>query len=241
MQNFPDIITETIKISPTENQISMFNKYLEILLEWNQKINLTSIDQANEVYIKHFLDSLTCFKVLPVEKEYSLIDVGTGAGFPGIPLKIMNEEIDLTLVESSRKKADFCERIITALGFKKSHVVHGRAEEIGQNARFREQFDWATARAVASAPVLIEYLMPLVKVGGGALLMKSSEVETEMSEAEYPLSLLGGKLQNTIFFDLPEGSGRRSLIEIRKVQKTPEKYPRRPGKPSKHPLGRPKD
>ncbi len=227
---------ELLNLDLSEEQIATFSRYSELLVEWNQKFNLTAINEEKEILIKHFLDSLTCFKILPRSGDYSLIDLGTGAGFPGIPLKIVNPDIRLTLSDSVGKKVDFCRVVAQKLNLTGVKAVHARAEDLGQDRQYREKFDCTVARAVAVLPVLAEYLLPLTRVGGNALVMKKAEIQEELQRAESALSVLGGKVSKLEFISLPENSGERSLVLIEKVKQTPTAYPRKAGTPSKKPL-----
>lgn len=227
---------ELLNLDLSEEQIAAFSRYSELLVEWNQKFNLTAIKEEKEILIKHFLDSLTCFKILPRSGGYSLIDLGTGAGFPGIPLKIVNSAIQLTLSDSVRKKVDFCQVAAQELNLTSVQAIHSRAEDLGQEKEYREKFDWTVARAVADMPVLVEYLLPLTRVGGKALVMKGAEIQDELQRAESALALLGGRISMLEFVSLPENSGERSLVLIEKVKHTPTAYPRKAGIPAKKPL-----
>jgi 16S rRNA (guanine527-N7)-methyltransferase len=227
---------EFLNMDLSDEQIAAFSRYYELLVEWNQKFNLTAIKEEKEILIKHFLDSLTCFKILPRSGDYSLIDLGTGAGFPGIPLKIVNPAIQLTLSDSVGKKVDFCRVVAQKLNLTGVKAVHSRAEDLGQDRQYREKFDWTVARAVADLPVLAEYLLPLTRVGGNVLVMKSSGIQDELHRAEAALSALGGKISAVEFVSLPENSGERSLVLIEKVKHTPAAFPRKAGTPAKKPL-----
>jgi 16S rRNA (guanine527-N7)-methyltransferase len=219
-----------------EEQLAALERYCELLLEWNQKFNLTAITDRKDIIVKHFLDSLTCFRILPRTGSYSLIDLGSGAGIPGIPLKIVNPGIQLTLADSVRKKADFCEIAVQELGLHDVHVVQARAEDLGQNENFREKFDWSVARAVADLSVLAEYLLPLTKIGGHTLAMKGAGVRDEVQRAEAALAILGGRIEQVEQISLPENYGERNLVLIKKVKPTLVKYPRKAGMPVKKPL-----
>jgi 16S rRNA (guanine527-N7)-methyltransferase len=236
MEDLKAWVAELLNLDLSEEQIAAFSRYSELLVEWNEKFNLTAIKEKREILIKHFLDSLACFKILPRSGDYSLIDLGTGAGFPGIPLKIVNPAIRLTLSDSVGKKVDFCQVIVEELGLPGVQVIHARAEDLGQDRQYREKFDWAVARAVADMPVLAEYLLPLTRVGGNALVMKKAEIQVELQRAETALGILGGKTSKVEFVSLPENSGERSLVLIEKVNPTPAAYPRKAGTPSKKPL-----
>lgn len=217
-------------------QEQLYDRYAQLLQTWNEKINLTGIRNEEEILIKHFYDSLACLKVLPEKSSFSFIDVGSGAGFPGLPIKIARPDISLTLVESVNKKADFCRLAVEELGLDNTRILNSRAEDIGHKIEHREKYDWAAARAVADLSVLMEYLLPLVKIDGSAIAMKSSNYEEELSHAKPALKKLGGKLSRVMEYDLPENYGERSLIVIEKISPTPRNYPRRAGIPAKKPL-----
>jgi 16S rRNA (guanine527-N7)-methyltransferase len=229
-------VQAVLGIRLTQSQVSSFNIYEHELLEWNEKHNLTAIRTPETIRIKHFLDSLTCLLVLrdtPVEK---IIDVGTGAGFPGLPLKIICPSIHLTLAESVGKKADFCNHMVKKLGMTGVEVVQERAETLGQMPAYRERFNWAIARAVAELPVLAEYLLPLVQVGGMILAMKGETAPAEAHAADRAFRLLGGHLRRLVPVNLPGVADQRFLVVVDKVAATPANYPRRAGIPSKRPL-----
>jgi 16S rRNA (guanine527-N7)-methyltransferase len=236
MKNLFEIVDQCLGIKLTSSQIDSFMVYENLLLEWNAKFNLTSITDPNEIHIKHFLDSLTLRKVIRENEPFSLIDIGTGAGFPGIPLKIILPEMALTLVESSHKKADFCKIAVEKLEMSNTSVSSARAEELGRNPLYRESFDWAVARAVADLSVLSEYCLPLVKVGGKAIAMKGANTEKEIINALPAIKILGGEIYEKIKFDLPENFGERKLIVIKKTALTPTVFPRRPGLAAKKPI-----
>ena len=236
MENFLQQVNDAFGIVLTPTQVKMFAVYEALLLKWNKKINLTAITEHNTILVKHFFDSITCLSVIPAQGKFTLIDIGTGAGFPGIPLKIINPSINLTLSESVGKKADFCRIVVRDLRLANVQVITDRAETIGQDKKFRERYDWAVARAVASLPALAEYLLPLVHIGGSMLAQKGSNVDMEINQAENAIRTLGGKLDSVIPITLPNGMGERTLIHIRKITPTPAKYPRRPGTPKKNPL-----
>lgn len=236
MENFPQLVNDNLHVSLTPAQVNMFAMYEALLIEWNTKFNLTTITDHDKIRVKHFLDSLTCLRIVPEKGSFSLIDIGTGAGFPGIPLVIINPSIKLTLVESVGKKADFCRIAVEKLQLTNTQVITSRAETIGQDKKFRECYDWAVARAVAPLPVLAEYLLPLVRIGGSMLAQKGGDVDIEIGQSENAIQTLGGKLDSVIPITLPNGLGERTLIQIRKITPTPSKYPRRPGTPKKKPL-----
>lgn len=206
------------------------------LQTWNEKFNLTAIRDAEGIRTKHFLDSISCVLAWKNMPPRALIDVGTGAGFPGIPLKILYPAMRLTLVESVRKKADFCRHLAELLKLEQVQVLHARAEEVGQMPGHRERYDWAVARAVANLPVLAEYLLPLTQVGGAMLAQKGHTAPAEVHAAEKALRLLGGTMQQLIPVTLPGVSEDRYLVVVRKSAATPANYPRSPGIPTRKPL-----
>lgn len=223
-----------IKIELTKEQIEQFYKYMELLLEWNEKINLTAITEPKEVILKHFVDSLTIVKY--IENGTSLVDMGTGAGFPGIPLKILRPDIKITLVDSLNKRINFLNEVISNLKLKNIETIHSRAEEFGKNKKYRESFDIATSRAVANFSTLSEYLIPLVTKNGKVIYMKGSDVKEELEEAKNAIKILGGKIEEQEDFYLPKSDIKRNIIIVKKVEKTPSRYPRKPGTPSKEPI-----
>jgi 16S rRNA (guanine527-N7)-methyltransferase len=218
-------------------QEAAFALYASELAAWNQRFNLTSIRDPDEVQVKHFLDSLSCWLALRNAPAERIIDLGSGAGFPGLPLKILQPGIQLSLVEAVGKKAAFLRHMVQDLGLSGVEVLNQRAEEVGQLAGHREGYDWALARALAPMPVLAEYLLPLVKLGGRALAQKGQKAADEAHEAEEAIRLLGGGTPWVERVELPGLSEERYLVQIVKVAPTPEKYPRRPGMPTKRPLG----
>ena len=222
-----------IEIELTKKQIEKFYNYMNLLLEWNEKINLTAIIEPREVILKHFVDSLTIAKY--IKENEKLIDVGTGAGFPGIPLSIVKENTDIVLLDSLNKRINFLEEIKENLKLENITTIHGRAEEFGKNKKERETYNIATSRAVAPLNILLEYLIPLVKVGGKAICMKGSNIE-EMENAKNALEILGGKIEKIEEITLPNSDIKRNIIIVKKVKNTPSKYPRKPGTPSKEPI-----
>jgi 16S rRNA (guanine527-N7)-methyltransferase len=220
----------------TGRQVMALITYEKELIEWNQKFNLTAIRDTESIRTKHFLDSFSCVLAWKAAPPNHLIDIGTGAGFPGIPLKILYPSLKLTLVESVGKKAMFCQHIVRVLGLEHVNVIQARAEDLGQKPQYREQYDWAVARAVANLNVLGEYLIPLVKVGGMALAQKGESGPAEAQSAEKAMELLGGKLKQLIPVNLPGVVEDRYLVVVEKVAATPPKYPRKPGIPMKQPL-----
>lgn len=236
MEKFRQEVQTLLGLQLAPRQLAAFQRYEQELLEWNSRFNLTAIRDADGIRTKHFLDSLTCLLVLRDSSPRKLIDIGTGAGFPGLPLKIVLPGLQLTLVESVGKKADFCRHIVQTLGLEKVEVLQARAEELGQSLAHREKYDWAVARSVANMPVLTEYLLPLVRVGGAMLAQKGQNGPAEAQLAEKATHLLGGHLRQLKIVNLPGVAEDRYLIVIDKIAATPPKYPRRVGVPLKTPL-----
>jgi 16S rRNA (guanine527-N7)-methyltransferase len=222
-----------LDLSPA--QLDQFARYAELLIEWNLRFNLTAIVDPRDIVIKHFLDSLSVIRSIP-PGPIRLIDVGAGAGLPGLPLKIARPEITLTLLEATRKKCDFLQAVIDDLHLTDVTVVNARAEEAGRLEEHREQYDVSVARGVAEMPTLLEYLLPLVKVGGLAVAQKSREVLPDVQHAELALTALGGRLSDIVAVNVPELNEARYLVVVEKIDRTPEKYPRRVGVPTKKPL-----
>ncbi len=220
----------------TDQQLASLETYNRELAAWNKVHNLTAIREPEQVRAKHFLDSLSACLVMNGSQINRVIDVGTGAGFPGLPLKILYPQMHLTLVESIGKKTAFCEHVVDKLGLDGVEVIQMRAEELGRLEEHREQYDWALARAVAVMPVLLEYLLPLVRVGGSVLAMKGESGPAETQTAEAATQILGGHLRQLHSVTLPGVVEERYLVVIDKVAATPEKYPRRVGIPGKRPL-----
>jgi 16S rRNA (guanine527-N7)-methyltransferase len=220
----------------TPRQVMMFTTFEKELVEWNQKFNLTAIRDVESIRTKHFLDSISCVLAWKSTPPTHVIDVGTGAGFPGIPLKILYPNLKLTLIESVGKKVKFCEHIVEVLGLEQVEVIQARAEDLGQDSRHREKYEWAIARAVANLNVLSEYLIPLVRIGGTVLAQKGESGPAEAQSAEQAMKVLGGKLKQLIPVNLPGVVDDRYLILVDKVAATPPKYPRKPGVPTKQPL-----
>lgn len=223
-----------LNIGVTDEQIQKFYKYMEMMLEWNEKINLTAITEPSEVILKHFVDSITINK--HIKNNSKMIDVGTGAGFPGIPMSIIREDIDVTLMDSLNKRIKFLDEVIKENNLNNVKTIHSRAEELANNSKYREMYDIATSRAVASLNVLLEYMLPFVKVGGYCICMKGSNVENEIKEAKKALEVLKGEIVEVENFNLPDTDYGRNIIVIKKVGNTPKKYPRKPGTPAKEPL-----
>ena len=221
-------------IEISDYQLEKFNRYMKLLLEWNEKVNLTAIVEPDEVKIKHFLDSLTVLKY--IKNEDKVIDIGTGAGFPGIPLKIMEPDTKITLLDSLNKRINFLNIVIEELGLKNIEAIHGRAEEFARNKLYREKYDVAVSRAVANLSTLTEYMLPFVKVGGRCICMKGANVKEELDKAKNAIQELGGKIEKIDNFSLSNNDNGRNIIIIKKVKETKSKYPRKAGIPSKEPL-----
>lgn len=236
MENLSTETQNLLGLRLTARQVAAFEVYEKELLTWNEKFNLTAIRTREGIRIKHFLDSLTCLLAFKDKTPTRLIDVGTGAGFPGLPLKIALPAMQLTLVESVGKKADFCQHMVDLLGLEKVEVVNARAEELGQNPAYRQKYDWAVARAVANLPELSEYLLPLVRVGGGMLAQKGESAPAEAQLSEKAFRLLGGRLRQLKPVVLPGVAEERFLVIVDKISATPPAYPRHVGVPHKKPL-----
>lgn len=224
-------------IDVTEKQMKQFDKYLILLQEWNEKINLTAITEREEVYLKHFYDSITAGLYVDFNKGVqSLCDVGAGAGFPSIPLKIIFPKLKVTIVDSLNKRIQFLTILAETLELENVHFYHDRAEDFGQNKQFRETFDFVTARAVARMSVLAELCLPLVKKDGIFIALKASGSDNEMQDSKKAIATLGGKFREEFVFELPKEAGERHILLIDKKKETPKKYPRKPGTPNKSPL-----
>lgn len=236
MENWIRSAEELFGVKLSAEQQEQFRVYEALLLEWNRMINLTAVRDPEGIRLKHFLDSLSCVPVLGDMNGKSLIDVGTGAGFPGIPLRIFYPEMRLTLVDSVGKKTDFCQLVVNTLRLKGTKVINGRSEELGADKATREKFDAASARAVAGLPVLCEYLLPLVKTGGRMIAQKGESGPEELKTAENAIRILGGGEAALSQVRLPEVEGDRWIISIPKVKNTPPGYPRRTGLPAKKPI-----
>jgi 16S rRNA (guanine527-N7)-methyltransferase len=229
-------LLKNINVEVTDESIEKFKIYYEELVSWNKQFNLTAITEKEKVIIKHFYDSLLAVKTKGWVGKGSMVDVGTGAGFPGVPLKIIHPEIKATLVDSVNKKIVFLKSLMEKAGIDGVEIVQGRAEEIAQREEYREKYDHAVSRAVASVPVLLEYCLPLLKTGGNLIIYKGREGESELERAKTALAELGGAVIEKYKTALPKGEGERMLITIRKERITPKKYPRRTGIPEKKPL-----
>lgn len=234
-EEFYQRLQEVHGITLSDEQKKQFDQYFHLLVEWNEKMNLTAITDEEGVYLKHFYDSLA----LGFHHELTdqtLCDVGAGAGFPSIPLKIVFPDLKVTIVDSLNKRITFLNTLVETLGLKDVHCFHDRAETFGQNKDFRASFDVVTARAVAKLSVLSEFCMPLVKKQGYFLALKAAHTEVELEEAKKAIAILGGKVEGDVSFDLPYEGGNRHVVTILKTKETPNKYPRKPGLPLKKPL-----
>ena len=231
--NFDKFIDEANKISITftDTQLEQFRMYYEMLVEKNKVMNLTGITEWNEVLEKHFLDSISLIRAIDLDQELTVMDMGTGAGFPGIPLKIAFPKLKVTLADSLNKRVLFLQEVIDSLKLEGIEAIHGRAEDLARDKKYREQYDLAVSRAVANLSTLSEYCLPFVKIGGKFISYKSGEIEEEVSSSKSAVFLLGGKIINSVKFEL--GESGRSFIVIDKVNGTPKSYPRKAGTPSK--------
>ena len=220
----------------SDYQLEQFYTYYEMLIEWNEKINLTAITDFDEVLKKHFLDSIAIGRVIGQEDSVSMLDIGTGAGFPGIPIKIAFPNIEITLMDSLNKRVTFLNEVITALSLTKIKAIHGRAEDFAKKDLLREKFDYCVSRAVANLSSLCEFCLPYVKVGGKFISYKSEKAKEELIASENAISILGGGNVDCDEFSLPDTDFSRTFIMIKKVKETPSKYPRKAGTPIKQPL-----
>lgn len=223
-------------VALTDQQMAQFDTYFHLLVEWNEKMNLTAITEEKEVYLKHFYDSLLVGLKMALNPQAAICDVGSGAGFPSIPLKILYPELSVTIVDSLKKRITFLQELTDQLGLTNVHLYHDRAETFGQNPAFREQFDYVTARAVARLNVLAELCLPLVKKDGYFLALKAAKSDEELQEAKPAIAQLGGKFIEEKTMALPLSGDERHLLVIQKKKVTPKKYPRKPGLPNKQPI-----
>lgn len=233
METYLKDLARKIGIELNNEQILKFIKYKNLLQERNQSVNLTAIVEDKEVILKHFIDSLTIIKYL--SSNSTLIDVGTGAGFPGIPAKIVREDIEITLLDSLNKRLNFLNDVIIENNLKGIKTIHGRAEDVAQQMEYREKYDYVTARAVANLATLSELCLPFIKVGGTFICMKGNSIE-EIDEARKAIDILGGKIEDITNFLLPDSDIERNIVIIKKVKSTPTKYPRKAGIPAKQPI-----
>lgn len=227
---------ETLGIRLTDIQKRQFDRYYELLIEWNRVMNLTGITEYDEVNLKHFTDSLTIVRIKEMKNISTLIDVGTGAGFPGLPIKIAFPHIKVTLLDSLNKRIKFLDQIVEELGLDDVVTLHGRAEDYAKKDEYREKFDLCASRAVANLSTLSEYCLPFIKKGGCFVSYKSADSDEEIKMSEKALDILGGKIEKIDKFTLPGSDMGRALVMIEKVKNTPRKYPRKAGVPSKEPL-----
>ncbi|EQF22435.1 ribosomal RNA small subunit methyltransferase G [Clostridioides difficile CD160] len=227
---------EDFNIITNDSMLEKFKKYREILVDWNQKMNLTGIEDEKEVYVKHFLDSISAVKNGYIKNGMSIIDVGTGAGFPGIPLKICLDDLELTLLDSLNKRINFLEEVGRELELANIKFIHGRAEDFGKDEKYREKYDIATARAVAGLPILMEFCVPFVKVGGYFICLKGPNANLELEESQKAIDILGLEFVEKIDVELPEIDLNHNILIFKKIKETPVKYPRKAGKPAKNPI-----
>lgn len=235
LSKFKSMVSQ-LNIELTDTQYDQFIKYYEMLIKKNEVMNLTAITEFDEVISKHFVDSISLIKVLDVTKDYEIIDIGTGAGFPGIPLKIAFPNLKITLLDSLNKRVNFLNEVIDELGLKDITALHGRAEDYAKKGQLREKFDVCVSRAVANLSTLSEYCLPYVKVGGRFISYKSEKLTEELDAASKAINVLGGKIDKKEEFVLPETEIYRTFMIIDKVKETPNKYPRKAGTPSKEPI-----
>lgn len=223
-------------IDITEKQTQQFFDYKSLLLQWNEKMNLTAITDEGEVVIKHFADSVSILSAVNIEEGATIIDVGTGAGFPGLPVKIVRPDLKVTLLDSLNKRIGFLNEVCTQLNLETVDNIHARAEDGGQNTELREKFDYCLSRAVANLAVLSEYCLPFVKVGGGFISLKGPDVTQEVNDGETAIKKLGGRVEQVIKIEIPNSDITHSLVIIKKISKTPKLYPRKAGTASKNPI-----
>lgn len=227
---------DQLNITLNDSQINQFMEYYEVLVEWNSFMNLTAITEFDEVITKHFLDSLAIVKAVDIQNVGSIIDIGTGAGFPGIPLKIAFPHLEVTLLDSLNKRIKFLNEAITRLNLEGIKAIHGRAEDYAKQPQYREKFDLCVSRAVANLSSLSEYCLSYVKVGGCFIPYKSGKVEEEVKEAGKAFHVMGGKLKEILYFQLSDTEMERSFVIIDKKKNTPKQYPRKAGLPTKEPI-----
>lgn len=227
---------DRLQIETNENMLEQFDLFYHLLVEWNKVMNLTGITEYEEVVEKHFADSLSLARFLDLNKIHTVIDVGTGAGFPGIPLKIAFPHLKVVLLDSLNKRINFLNEVIAKLDLKEIHTIHGRAEEYARKPEYREQFDLCVSRAVANLSVLSEYCIPYIRVGGIFVSYKSGEIDEEVAASRKAVDILGGQIDHVEKFQLPDTDIHRSFVFINKIKNTQKKYPRKAGTPAKEPL-----
>jgi len=229
-------LLKKIDINYNEETIRSFKKYKDLIIEWNKKINITSIDSEEEIYLKHFIDSIIIKKYVIIKKGSKTIDIGTGGGFPGIPLKLIDNDMRITLLDSLNKRIKFLNEVVKELNLEEVDCIHARAEELGQDKNYREKYDYGFSRAVASLNVLLEYSLPFIKKNGLFIAFKGSNFKDEIQESKNALNILGGEIIDIKEYSLPETDISRSMIVVKKIKDIPKKYPRKPGTPNKKPL-----
>lgn len=225
-----------LQIQLSDEQRIQFHRYYELLIEWNKVMNLTGITEYSDVYEKHFVDSISVVHILDLNSFYKVIDVGTGAGFPGLPLKIVFPHLKIVLLDALKKRVNFLNEVVQKLGLDDVEILHGRAEEYARKLEYREQFDLCVSRAVADLSVLSEYCLPFVKEGGYFISYKSGNIDDEVRQAETAVNVLGGNIERIVKFQLPESEIKRSFVKIDKVKFTDHKYPRKAGTPERKPI-----
>ena len=236
MKRFLQDKLEMLSVEVDRKKIDQFNQFYDLIVEWNNVMNLTAITDYKDVVEKHFLDSLSIERILKLDDIKAVMDVGTGAGFPGMPLKIIYPELKITLLDSLNKRVKFLNEVIRQLELKNKDAIHGRAEDIGKNENYREKYDLCVSRAVANLATLSEYCMPFVRVGGVFVSYKSGDIDEEVLKSKKAISLFGGKIDEVVKFQLPGTDINRAFVKIKKIKGTPKKYPRKSGIPSKEPL-----
>jgi 16S rRNA (guanine527-N7)-methyltransferase len=235
--NFYNIIktqSSKLEINLTQNEINLFKQYMDVLIKWNEKMNLTAIIETKEIILKHFIDSLTINKY--INSNDSIIDIGTGAGLPGIPIKILHPQNKIVLMDSLNKRIMFLKEVITKLELKNIEAIHSRAEELAVDVNHRERYEIVTSRAVGAMNILVEYMIPFAKINGLCICMKGSNYKEELEQSNKAIIALGGKVEKIEEMVLPDTEIKRTLILIRKIKNTDEKYPRKPGIPAKTPI-----
>lgn len=227
-------LLDKINLNITDYQAMQYYKYMNLLIEWNKNVNLTAIIEPKDIILKHFVDSIIAEKY--IKDTDKVVDIGSGAGFPGIPLKIIKPDTEVVLVDSLNKRIKFLEEVINTNNLKNIKAVHGRAEDIGHNKEYRGKFDIVTSRAVARLNVLLEYMMPLLKIGGKCICLKGPNIEEEVVEAQNAIEILGGELEKIEEIVLPDSDNKRTIVVIKSVKQLPNKYPRKAGTPTSSPL-----